>query len=256
MRSPDRSRCRLFRSLEAFRELGLAAAGDVDRDQRLPFFGRDEGGDLAPVGGEDAVGLRAVGQLASLRALPGPIRFTQRPWSRRNSSVWPSPRDVFDVGRADAARPATSPSSRCGASCRRRRRRPALRALAAAEEDAAGEVAGLELVDAAGPGQAGQATAGRADRVEVLVVSAAGGRGRRRSPPSGENSASWSSAAPLVRRAGRRLGPGPCRGRPGAAAAAAARRRRSGRSGETTGAESSSAPLVSRRWPEPSGRTE
>ena len=51
---------------EAFGELGAAAAGDVDRRERLVFVGGDEGRDAAPVGGEDRVGRRAVGDLAQL----------------------------------------------------------------------------------------------------------------------------------------------------------------------------------------------
>ena len=163
------------------------------------FFGRDEGGDLAPVGGEDAVGLRAVGQLGRACApLPAPIRFTQRPWSRRKSSVRPLAADVFDVGRAGAgdqrfrALRAVAPHRvDVGEGAR------PFAALAAAEDDAAGEVAGLRTRR---PGRSGSAApawrrsaAPRRCRRPCRRRSRDAADEGRSCRPSARTTASWSS---------------------------------------------------------------
>src|SRR6476661_2814136 len=67
---PDRGAA-AFGQVDPFGEVALATVGDVYGDQPLAFVGTDEGGDAAAVGGEDAVGLRAVRQLAQLARLAG-----------------------------------------------------------------------------------------------------------------------------------------------------------------------------------------
>ena len=85
------ARRRRFGGNDALGELAGRAVGDGDRGELRPLVGLDEGRDPLAVGGEDGVGLRAR---RAARSACGrrrrPIRFTQRPWSRRKSSVWPS----------------------------------------------------------------------------------------------------------------------------------------------------------------------
>ena len=91
MRSPDRWRCRLFRSA---RSLPRARSGGGWRRRSATSdccsSTATKAATLRSVRGEDAVGLRAVGQLGELA---GRRRrrsaSTQRPWSRRKSSVRP-----------------------------------------------------------------------------------------------------------------------------------------------------------------------
>ena len=110
----------------------------------------------------------------SLRAAPPPSRLTQRPWSRRNSSVWPLGETSSIVGRADAADrrldpgPVAAHRVDVGVGAR-----PAA-ALAAAVGDAAGEVARRELVDLAGAGEPGQSRPRGPHRVDVVGDAAAG----------------------------------------------------------------------------------
>ncbi len=157
--------------------------------------------------------------------------------------------DVFDVGGADAAdlrfhfRAVALHRVDVGVGGR------ALAALAAAVEDAAGEVARLELVDSrCGSGGSGRHRWGGPSRDRRRCRSAPLPLPRTKTiaRPSGEKSASWSSAAPRgQRRERRRRWRRPCRGRPGPRRAPRRSKTTERPSGETIGAESSSGPLVS-----------
>ena len=235
------------RSTPSARSL-LATVGDVDRDQLLAFVGGDEGGDAAAVGGEDRVGLRAVGQLGELASpCRGRSASPRGPVAAEEQRV-AAAGDVFDVGRADAATcgftlvPLRRHRVDVGVGGRRLRT-----AVAAAEDDAAGEVARVELVDA-GRSVVSRVEAGaaRADRVEVVVGRPPATEVRTKTIvlPSGEKRASCVvGGAAGQRRAGRRRASGPCRGRPARPRRRGARRRRCARS-----ARSAAASRAPGRW--------
>ncbi len=155
-------------------ELRAAAAGDVDRRERLGFVGGNEGRDLAPIGGEDRVGRGVVGDLAQLVGAAGADLLHPEPLVAAEEQHLCRRRDVFDEGRTGAghqhlhvgAAGAHREDVGVGAGT--------FAALTAAEDDPALEVAGRELVDVAGLAQARQAGAGRAHRVDVVGKSAAG----------------------------------------------------------------------------------
>src|SRR5918994_3031429 len=91
-----------FGEVVARGELGLAAGFDVDRDQGLPLFDGDEGGDALAVGGEDRAGLRLVGQLAQLAGFGAADLLRPEALLAAKDQHPADGRDVFDVGGADA----------------------------------------------------------------------------------------------------------------------------------------------------------
>src|ERR1700742_3342719 len=155
-------------------EFALAAVGEVDRNQLLAFVRFDHRRDAGAVGAEDRVGLRPVGQFGDLLgALRADLLYPEAAVAAEDQRV-ALRRDVFDVGRADAF----DQRLHLGAVLLHRvdvgvTGRP-FGLVSTAEDDAAGEVARVELVDAAGGGEAGDAGAVGTDRVEVGVLTAAG----------------------------------------------------------------------------------
>ena len=200
---------RWFRWGRSPRRAGSGGLADVDRDQLLALFGLDEGGDRLPSEEKTPLVSEPSGSSVELAGLAGADPLHPEALVAPEEQRAAVGGDVFDVGRADAARPAASPSCRCAASCRRRRRRGALGALAAAEEDAAGEEARARTRRrrrswSAGPGRARWAAPSRGrwtcrrrlgeaadedDRlavgreVGVVVVARAAGRAPCRPPP-------------------------------------------------------------------------
>src|ERR1700761_1580982 len=156
-------------------EVVLASGGEIDRHQLLEFFAFDQRRHRPAVGGEHRVGLRAVRQFGDLLGTAGADLLHPQAAVAAEDQRVALRRDVFDVGRADAADQRLHPPPvrfhRVDVGVARR----ALGLVAAAEDDPAGEVARVELVDVGGLGQAGEADAVRAYRVEVVVGTAGGG---------------------------------------------------------------------------------